>query len=137
MAGATIPSSPAYHHKFFNFSFTYSPISHTLNFPHTTTTISSKPLILNPQLYNPSSFKLHPLHPPSFSFHQFEYTEEEEEENDPETLQNSQPKSSQSKRLFVGNLPFSLSSSQLAQLFAEAGNVVSVEVCNFPNPFFR
>ncbi|XP_058764613.1 RNA-binding protein CP33, chloroplastic-like [Vicia villosa] len=132
MARATTASSLIYHHKLFNFSSTHSPIPHTLNFPLTTTTSSSKPLILNPQLLNPPSFKLHPLHPPSFSLHQFEYTEEEE--NDPKTetktLPNSDPKSSQSKRLFVGNLPFSLSSSQLAQLFAEAGNVVSVEIAH-------
>lgn len=137
MAGAITASSPIYHHKLFNFSFTHSSLPHTLNFPHKTTTISSKLLFLNPQLFNPSSsLKLHPLHPPSFSFHQFQLTQEENNpETEPKTLQNPDPNFSQSKRLFVGNLPFSLSSSKLAQLFGEAGNVVSVEVWNFPNPF--
>ncbi|CAI8602355.1 unnamed protein product [Vicia faba] len=132
MAGATTASSPVYYHKLFNFSFTHSPISHTFNFPHTTPTISSKPLRLNPQSFNPSSFKLYPLCAPSFSFQQFEYTEEEEEEEayDPKTEIKTlrKPKLSQLNRLFVGSLPFSLSSSQLAQLFGEAGNVVSVEI---------
>jgi len=123
MAGATTGSFPIYH-RLFNFSFTtHSSISLiTLNFPHrptTTTTISSKPFNLIPQSFNPS-----------FSFHEFQ-EEEEEQDSEPETetLQNSDPK----LRLFVGNLPFSLSSFQLAQLFGEAGNVVSVEV--FFDPF--
>ncbi|CAK8571294.1 unnamed protein product [Lathyrus sativus] len=126
MAGAITASSPIYHHKLFNFSFIHSSLPQTLNFPHTTITISSKPLFLNPQLLNHSSLK---LHPPSFSFHQFEFTQEENDpKTEPKTLQNPDPNLSPSKRLFVGNLPFSLSSSQLAQLFGEAGNVVSVEI---------
>ncbi|GAU28835.1 hypothetical protein TSUD_21720 [Trifolium subterraneum] len=48
--------------------------------------------------------------------------EEEDNEEDEEEEVEDQP-----RRLFVGNLPFSLSSSQLAQLFGEAGTVVSVE----------
>lgn len=34
-------------------------------------------------------------------------------------------------RLYVGNLPYSMNASQLNGIFAEAGNVVSVEVCDF------
>nr|KYP41293.1 hypothetical protein KK1_037351 [Cajanus cajan] len=45
-----------------------------------------------------------------------------------ETLLKSKPKANQSERLYVGNLPYALLSSQLAQLFGEAGNVVSVEI---------
>lgn len=141
MAGASTGSFPIYH-RLFNLSFTtHSSISHiTLNFPHrtTTTTISSKPFNLISQLFNP----LHP--PPSFSFYEElqQYLESESEsesetETETETLLNSdlnqETESTQSRRLFVGNLPFSLSSSQLAQLFGEAGNVVSVEV--FFHPF--
>lgn len=135
MAGASTGSFPIYH-RLFNLSFTtHSSISHiTLNFPHrttTTTTISSKPFNLISQLFNP----LHP--PPSFSFYEeeqqfFESESESESETETETLLNSdlnqEAESTQSRRLFVGNLPFSLSSSQLAQLFGEAGNVVSVEI---------
>lgn len=131
MASASTGSFPICHHRLFNFSFTtHSSIS--FNFPHrtATTTISTKPFNLIPQLFNP----LHP--PPSFSFHEEEeqqYSESESEsETEIETLQNSDLKqeaeSTQSRRLFVGNLPFSLSSSQLAQLFGEAGNVISVEI---------
>ena len=36
----------------------------------------------------------------------------------------------------MGNLPYSLHSSHLSQLFGEAGNVVSVEVGNVLLPFF-
>lgn len=136
MAGASTGSFPIYH-RLFNLSFTtHSSISHiTLNFPHRTTTISSKPFNLISQLFNP----LHP--PPSFSFYEeeqqyFESESESESESETETetlLNNQEAESTQSRRLFVGNLPFSLSSSQLAQLFGEAGNVVSVEV--FFHPF--
>lgn len=120
MASATTGYFPI-NHRLFNFpSTTHSSISLiTLNFPHrttTTTTISIKPFNLIPQLFNPS-----------FSFYEFQEEEEEEDfEPETETLQNSDPKLK--LRLFVGNLPFSLSSSQLAQLFGEAGNAVSVEI---------
>lgn len=66
--------------------------------------------------------------------------EEEEEAEDPqvgiqETLSEvkeeeadvSQPAAA--GRLYVGNLPFSMTSAQLSEIFAEAGRVVSVEVC--------
>jgi len=41
-------------------------------------------------------------------------------------------------RIYVGNLPYSITNSQLAELFGEAGTVVSVEVssfCQFCSPF--
>jgi len=41
-------------------------------------------------------------------------------------------------RLYIGNLPFSITNSQLAELFAEAGTVASVEVsssCHFCKTF--
>lgn len=34
----------------------------------------------------------------------------------------------------MGNLPYSMTSAQLAEVFEEAGRVVSVEVCDFPFP---
>lgn len=37
--------------------------------------------------------------------------------------------STEGGRLYVGNLPFSMTSAQLSEIFAEAGRVVSVEVC--------
>ncbi|KAL3628135.1 hypothetical protein CASFOL_027181 [Castilleja foliolosa] len=48
-------------------------------------------------------------------------SEVEEEENDV-----SQP--ADGGRLYVGNLPFTLTSAQLSEIFAEAGRVVSVEI---------
>lgn len=33
-------------------------------------------------------------------------------------------------RLYVGNLPYSMTSSQLSEIFQEAGRVVNVEVCS-------
>lgn len=40
--------------------------------------------------------------------------------------------SSEEGRLYIGNLPYSMTSAQLAEVLVEAGRVVSVEVCNFP-----
>ncbi|RDX67472.1 RNA-binding protein CP33, chloroplastic, partial [Mucuna pruriens] len=95
-------------------SFAQSSISLTLNFPN-------RLVSLKPQLFSPSlSFYHLPL--PSVSFR---------EHPEPETSQKPEPnalRSNQSGRLFVGNLPYSLPSSQLARLFGDAGNVVSVEI---------
>ncbi|KAK7345217.1 hypothetical protein VNO77_15798 [Canavalia gladiata] len=84
---------------------------------------------VSPQLFNSSPFSLSHFSLPSVSFHQFQDTVENSQ---PETFQNK-PKAkvshaNQSRRLFVGNLPYSLPSSHLAQLFEEAGNVVSVKL---------
>ena len=55
--------------------------------------------------------------------------EEEEEEVDlEETKVVSLGSNGEGGRLYVGNLPYSIDSSHLAQVFAEAGTVVSVEV---------
>ncbi|XP_011094245.1 33 kDa ribonucleoprotein, chloroplastic [Sesamum indicum] len=48
-------------------------------------------------------------------------TEAEEEEN-------GVSPSAEAGRLYVGNLPFSMTSSQLSEIFAEAGRVASVEI---------
>ena len=36
--------------------------------------------------------------------------------------------SAEASRLYVGNLPYSMTSSQLGEVFNEAGSVISVEV---------
>ncbi|KAL3839344.1 hypothetical protein ACJIZ3_023935 [Penstemon smallii] len=41
---------------------------------------------------------------------------------------NDVSQSAEGERLYVGNLPFSITSSQLSEIFAEAGRVVSVEI---------
>lgn len=56
-----------------------------------------------------------------------EEKEEKEEEEEPNLLG-----SSEEGRLYIGNLPYSMTSAQLAEVLVEAGRVVSVEVCNFP-----
>jgi nucleolin len=111
-------------------SLTFSSTTHssisliTLNFPHTKT-ISPKPFNPKPQLFN----SLHCL--PSISFNEFLLTQQIIEEEDEDDEEDEEVDEEQPRRLFVGNLPFSLSSSQLAELFREAGNAVSVEVSNF------
>ena len=135
MASASTGSFPIYHHRLFNFPCTtHSSISLiTLNFPHrtTTTTISTKPFNLIPQLFNPSfSFN---------EFHEFQEEEEEEEEQEEEYEEEEYEEEEEEDpkvRLFLGNLPFTLSSSQLDRLFRKAGNVVSVEVSFHPFHFF-
>nr|GMD89687.1 33 kDa ribonucleoprotein, chloroplastic [Ipomoea batatas] len=56
-----------------------------------------------------------------------EEEEEEEEEEDGDNGSVESP-SAEAGRLFVGNLPFSLTSSQLSEIFSEAGRVSKVEV---------
>lgn len=51
-----------------------------------------------------------------------DYDEEEEEEIEPE--------SPEAGRLYIGNLPYSITSAELSQIFGEAGVVNSVEVIN-------
>lgn len=59
-----------------------------------------------------------------------EVEEEEEEEEDGDGGNGSvESQSAEAGRLFVGNLPFSLTSSQLTEIFSEAGRVSKVEVC--------
>ncbi|XP_061350422.1 33 kDa ribonucleoprotein, chloroplastic-like isoform X2 [Gastrolobium bilobum] len=127
MSMASTPTaSSSICNRIYILSFTNSSISHTLNFPQRTK--SPKPLNLKPKLFTISHLSPYHLHLPSVSSHNFQVTQEDPE---PETFQKSEPKvshSNQSERLFVGNLPYSLPSSQLAELFGEAGNVVSVEI---------
>ncbi|KAL3825714.1 hypothetical protein ACJIZ3_021743 [Penstemon smallii] len=52
----------------------------------------------------------------------------EETVSEIEEEENEVSESVEGGRLYVGNLPFSLTSSQLSEIFAEAGTVVSVEV---------
>lgn len=62
----------------------------------------------------------------------------EEEEEEAEEIQDAEDESdgaaaaisqsTEGRRLYVGNLPYAMTSSQLADIFAEAGRVVSVEI---------
>ncbi|KZV54857.1 33 kDa ribonucleoprotein, chloroplastic-like [Dorcoceras hygrometricum] len=57
---------------------------------------------------------------------------QEEEGNSQETVsdeeENVKRQSAEAGRLYVGNLPFSMTSKQLSEIFEEAGRVVSVEI---------
>ncbi|KAF2551997.1 hypothetical protein F2Q68_00036972, partial [Brassica cretica] len=53
--------------------------------------------------------------------------EEENEEEDSDETQTTQA-SVEEGRLYVGNLPYTITSSELSQLFGEAGNVVDVQI---------
>ncbi|KAF8052911.1 hypothetical protein N665_1492s0015 [Sinapis alba] len=65
--------------------------------------------------------------PPSSSEEEEEDEEEEEGEEDADETQTTQA-SVEEGRLYVGNLPYTITSSELSQLFGEAGNVVDVQI---------
>jgi nucleolin len=144
MAASTITSSPL-HTKLSNLSFTHSPLPLPSHF-------SSKPLLkpLKPlQLNNQDSNSLSLLSLPHFhgifaaSSDSFESGTEEnttalddpqsetdefeqeivEEEGDVEAI-----KATEEGKLYVGNLPYSMTSSELTEVFEEAGRVFSAEV---------
>ncbi|XP_052200326.1 33 kDa ribonucleoprotein, chloroplastic-like [Diospyros lotus] len=57
-----------------------------------------------------------------------EEEEEEEEDDVDDDDEQTQKLSAEAGRLYVGNLPYSMTSSQLSEIFGEAGRVVSVEI---------
>lgn len=150
MATATAYVSSSIFNRINNLSFTHSSISlTTTNFPQRP--ISHKPfnLTLKSQSFNLSSLPLQSLHPPFVATDEFQTSQDtiisqlEEPEPETETEQKTEPETSDKPkqdeeqkvttlddagRLYVGNLPFSMTSSQLAEIFAEAGTVVSVEI---------
>lgn len=106
---------------------------------------SLKPLKLKAQ--NPTSLHFSLL---SFShfrcssatFDSYEVTEDSQDDPEPESEveeaveeEEEVPKlaaSGEDGRLYVGNLPYSMTSTQLAEVFGEAGTVISAEVCVLP-----
>ncbi|KAI3523126.1 hypothetical protein L1887_01183 [Cichorium endivia] len=52
-----------------------------------------------------------------------DYDDDEDEEEE-----ESEPESPEAGRLYIGNLPYAITSSELSQIFGEAGDVVSVEI---------
>ena len=150
MAATTSVSSSSICNRIYNLTFTHASISlTTTNFPQRP--ISHKPLSLNlkSQSFNLFAPSLHRLHPLSAAFDGFEAAQDsdstETQQDDPqqepepeETTEKPQQEEEQkvsesndSGRLYVGNLPYSMTSSQLSELFGEAGTVVSVEVSSF------
>ncbi|KAM4079270.1 hypothetical protein ACB094_09G105500 [Castanea mollissima] len=128
-----------------NLSFPHSPIP-----THTHTHFPSKPKPLKPlnlktHLYNFPPLPLISLphfHRAVASFDDLETEKESQstEQQDPEAefSENQEEEeeegeqkvfgSNEERRLYVGNLPYSMTSAQLAEIFEQAGHVVSVEV---------
>lgn len=57
-----------------------------------------------------------------------EFDEYEEDSDDDDGDDRVESHSAEAGRLYVGNLPYAMTSSQLADIFAEAGPVISVEI---------
>ncbi|KAK7337328.1 hypothetical protein VNO77_17894 [Canavalia gladiata] len=132
MAATTSVSSSIWN-RIYNISFTRSSISLACNFPQRP--ISQKPL--RSQSFNLSFLPLHS----SAAFDGFEVAQDstEPQQDDPEpeeTFEKTQQEEEDQKfsdpndaaKLYVGNLPYSTTNAQLAELFGEAGTVLSVEV---------
>ncbi|TXG58121.1 hypothetical protein EZV62_015950 [Acer yangbiense] len=101
---------------------------------------SSKPNSLKLKLHNPTSllFSLSPfprLSATSDSYHFTEETQEYPDDDDDEeavtTQEEEEPnvsRSGEEARLYVGNLPYTMTSSQLSEVFGEAGRVLSAQI---------
>ncbi|KAK3029270.1 hypothetical protein RJ639_039510 [Escallonia herrerae] len=57
-----------------------------------------------------------------------EEQEEEEDEEEGEVDEATESHSAEGGRLYVGNLPYAMTSSQLSEIFQEAGRIISVEI---------
>ncbi|KAJ7971687.1 RNA-binding protein CP33, chloroplastic [Quillaja saponaria] len=137
-ATSSATASSSICNRIYNLSFTHSSISIPTNFPHRAT--PPKPLNLNLKSHLHKS--LHPLslshlRLASAAFDGVEVKKDSTsiQQEDPETEsfekqeegQNSSD-SNEAGRLYVGNLPYSMTSSQLVEVFEEAGCVISVEI---------
>ncbi|OAY40727.1 33 kDa ribonucleoprotein, chloroplastic [Manihot esculenta] len=139
MAASTVSSSPL-HAKLSNLSFTPSPLPLPTHY-------SSKPfnpLKLKLNTHFPNSHLL--LSPPHFhaafaAFDSFEVAQDDDitAQDDPqsegedweqeEEYEELKPiDSNEGGRLYVGNLPYAMTSSQLTEVFQEAGRVINVEI---------
>ncbi|XP_028777640.1 LOW QUALITY PROTEIN: 33 kDa ribonucleoprotein, chloroplastic [Neltuma alba] len=139
MAATTAPSSSICN-RLHSLYVTPSSFSITLKFPPTP--ISQKPpnLSLKSHFLNSSPLSLFHLRLASAAFDGFEVAQDstnaEQVEPEAEPSEKSEqeeddqkvPDSNEAGRLYVGNLPFSMTSSQLSEIFQEVGNVVSVEI---------
>lgn len=137
---ATISASSSVTNRIYNLSFIHSSISLTTNFPHIPISPKALNITLKSQSFSLYPLSLHRLHPPFAAFDGFEEAHDstggsQQDDPEPENIekpeQEEEQKVSESNdagRLYVGNLPYSTTSTQLAELFAEAGTVVSAEV---------
>lgn len=145
MAASTVSmaASSSLCNKLYNLqAITQIPTNHL---PSLFKTKSPKPLNLkkaqNPSALHLSLLSLSHFRQFSASFDGFQVTEDsqdepetEQEEEEEAVEEEEEPKvaaSDEAARLYVGNLPYSMTSSSLAEVFAEAGTVASAEVCAF------
>ncbi|KAL7595044.1 hypothetical protein Lser_V15G28634 [Lactuca serriola] len=54
--------------------------------------------------------------------------DEDDEEEDEEEEEEEEEESPEAGRLYIGNLPYAITSAELSQIFGEAGDVISVEI---------
>ncbi|KAJ8754528.1 hypothetical protein K2173_005689 [Erythroxylum novogranatense] len=143
MAASTIASTPL-HTKLSNASFTRSPVSVSTKFLSNSFCKPVKPLKLHNQKSNLLSLPSLPnfrctlstvdnseaTQDDNFSFQDDPEVEtgvyEQEAVNEEEQLKPTV--SDEDGKLYVGNLPYSMNSDQLAEVFQEAGRVINVEV---------
>ncbi|GAY32892.1 hypothetical protein CUMW_004630 [Citrus unshiu] len=144
MAASTVSmaASSSLCNKLYNLqAITQIPTNHL---PSLFKTKSPKPLKLekaqNPSALHLSLLSLSHFRQFSASFDGFRVTEDsqdepeteqEEEEEEEAVEEEEEPKvaaSDEAARLYVGNLPYSMTSSSLAEVFAEAGTVASAEI---------
>uniref|UniRef100_A0A2N9IQU6 RRM domain-containing protein n=1 Tax=Fagus sylvatica TaxID=28930 RepID=A0A2N9IQU6_FAGSY len=149
-ATTTSTASSSLCNKLSNLSFPHSPIPIPIPTHFSSKPKPPKPLNLKTHLYNFHPFPIISL--PHFSCAlaafdgleteketqsteqedpEAELSENQEEEEEEEEEEESEQKlfgSSEERRLYVGNLPYSMTSAQLAEVFEEAGRVVSVEI---------
>ncbi|XP_047178109.1 33 kDa ribonucleoprotein, chloroplastic [Vigna umbellata] len=137
-AAASFSSSVC--NRIYNLSLTHSSISRTSNFPQRP--IFQKPPNLShkSQNFSLSFLPLHRLSPPFATFDGLEVGQDITESRQDEPVTETSEKTEQEEerkvsdlnddagRLYIGNLPYSITNSQLAELFGEAGSVVSVEI---------
>ena len=149
MAATNATSCSSLCNKISNFSITHSPIPIPTRFStHYSKNLNKQPLKLKIQFHNFTSFSLLSSPPLSTHFSRFtsvydgpelenDIPSSDEECPEPELAQEqeqeeNEPKSSgpggEAGRIYVGNLPYSINSTLLAEVFAEAGDVLSVEV---------
>ncbi|KAL5545692.1 hypothetical protein UlMin_005379 [Ulmus minor] len=135
-------SSSSLYNKISNFSITHLPTRYSLLSKHPKALKLTTQFPNFPSLSFPSPFSRLPCASASFDGIELEEDETssvEKEEEDPEAeLEGEEEKEEERRkitgsggdagRLYVGNLPYSMNASQLNGIFAEAGNVVSVEV---------
>ena len=128
MATATTAyvSSSIFNRIFNNLSFTHSSISlTTINFPQRP--ISQKPfnLTLKSQSFNLSSLPLQSHHPPFVPPSQDTSDKPKQDEQQKVTT------SDHGRRLFVGNFPFAITDSQLAEIFEKLAQLCLLRFFSF------